>query len=417
MGIASVKHARWWERVMEMGRNENLDEISFRKAEIARQEARPLSLPPRQGPNLMVAFGLPPPVAAAAALSSTIEHSGQCTALRVLMTPGATHEGVQDMFKDTTAGGDAAEYLREGTFAGLLEPAPSCEGGGYAPPGEWVRPKHARDPWRGRTRVLGHAGAHVLAPPSTTPSRSRSHSNLHSHLHALSIPPRAPGSPPLTLTPTPLSTPAAFLTAIPPPPIGYTSHPLLPTVSYRLVSGLPDPPSPRGAPPGDEAPLAEHWRRVVLDVASPPAGGDLASEDNADAVGELQHRGGARGFQMERGHLKLDCRPLTDYAPSPCALLARNSRSYQCTATPRPPPSPSFTRPITHPPSVISCVVGQTPAHHSLDQRRHGRRRVQRRRRPARHGTRRERATGDSRQALAVRDTGGGRVKRAWGGE
>jgi len=158
-----------------------------------------------QGPNLMVAFGLPPPVAAAAALSSTIEHSGQCTALRVLLAPGATEEAVQGMFGSTVHGQDAPEYLRAGTFAGLLEPPPTTG-----------------------------TGADTLP--------------------------------------------------------GYTSHPLLPKVSYRLVRGLPDPPTPAGAPAEGE-PLREHWRQVVLDVASPPAGGDLGSDANADAVGERLPRG------------------------------------------------------------------------------------------------------------------------------
>lgn len=94
-----------------------------------------LAPPNWQGPNLMVAFGLPPPVAAAAALSSTIEHSGQCTALRVLLAPGATEEAVQGMFSSTVHGQDAPEYLRAGTFAGLLEPPPTTGTGGDTPPG------------------------------------------------------------------------------------------------------------------------------------------------------------------------------------------------------------------------------------------------------------------------------------------
>ncbi len=37
----------------------------------------------------MVALGMPPAVQRAASLSATIEHAGQCTALRVLLAPEA----------------------------------------------------------------------------------------------------------------------------------------------------------------------------------------------------------------------------------------------------------------------------------------------------------------------------------------
>lgn len=80
-----------------------------------------------QGPNLMVALGLPPSVAQAAALSATIEHSGQCTALRVLVAPpaDASAAAVESMFEPTPSGGTAAEYLTAGTFAGMLHPPPA----------------------------------------------------------------------------------------------------------------------------------------------------------------------------------------------------------------------------------------------------------------------------------------------------
>lgn len=87
-----------------------------------------------QGPNLMVAMGLPKSVAAAAAMSATIENSGQCTALRVLVAPeaDATSEVVEGMFAATSTGGDAAEYLAAGQFAGLLDPPPTDVAGGAA---------------------------------------------------------------------------------------------------------------------------------------------------------------------------------------------------------------------------------------------------------------------------------------------
>ena len=83
---------------------------------------------------LMVAMGLPKSVAAAAAMSATIENSGQCTALRVLVAPeaDATSEVVEGMFAATSTGGDAAEYLAAGQFAGLLDPPPTDVAGGAA---------------------------------------------------------------------------------------------------------------------------------------------------------------------------------------------------------------------------------------------------------------------------------------------
>ena len=80
-----------------------------------------------QGPNMMVALGLTPSIATAAALSATIEHSGQCTALRVLVAPAGdvSPAALESMFDPTPSGGRAQEYLAMGTFAGVLDPAPS----------------------------------------------------------------------------------------------------------------------------------------------------------------------------------------------------------------------------------------------------------------------------------------------------
>ena len=105
-----------------------------------------------QGPNLMVALGLPPSVARAAALSATIEHSGQCTALRVLVAPAAdaSAEALEAMFEPTPSGGTAAEYLAAGTFAGVLHPPPASSplaataGTPYEPPPGYTA--HASQP-------------------------------------------------------------------------------------------------------------------------------------------------------------------------------------------------------------------------------------------------------------------------------
>ena len=91
---------------------------------------------------MMVAMGLPASISDAAALSATIEHSGQCTALRVLVAPrgDASREAIEDMFEGTPVGGSASSYLKAGVFAGMLHPPPSAvplvaqDGGQYSPP-------------------------------------------------------------------------------------------------------------------------------------------------------------------------------------------------------------------------------------------------------------------------------------------
>jgi hypothetical protein len=139
-----------------------------------------------QGPNLMVALGLPNSVAAAAAMSATIENSGQCTALRVLVAPGAeaTPATVEAMFDTTSGGGDAPGYLAAGEFAGLLEPPPmSMEGGApITPAGYTAHPSTARVSYRVRPDLPAPPGAEesafeehwrqvvldVVAPPALT---------------------------------------------------------------------------------------------------------------------------------------------------------------------------------------------------------------------------------------------------------
>ena len=139
-----------------------------------------------QGPNLMVALGLPPPIATAAALSATIENSGQCTAMRVLVAPAAdvTEAAVERMFDDTPTGGDAASYLADGVFAGLLETPPGGAADGAAVPDGYTGHPRCRVAYRLRTGLPDPPGAaagepvldehwrkvvvDVVAPPTST---------------------------------------------------------------------------------------------------------------------------------------------------------------------------------------------------------------------------------------------------------
>jgi len=76
------------------------------------------------GPNTLVATEYTPDIAAAVALSATIESSGQCTALRHAVLPGVTDENLEDMFDGveslTTDGMPAA--LEAGKFSGIILP-------------------------------------------------------------------------------------------------------------------------------------------------------------------------------------------------------------------------------------------------------------------------------------------------------
>lgn len=111
-----------------------------------------------QGPNLMVALGLPPSVSQAASLSATIEHSGQCTALRVLVAPAAdaTPQTLEGMFEPTPTGSTASEYLASGNFAGLLHPPPASAPLAAAAAAAYTAPEgytaHATQPVAYKTR-------------------------------------------------------------------------------------------------------------------------------------------------------------------------------------------------------------------------------------------------------------------------
>ena len=131
------------------------------------------------GPNTMVAPKLDRDIEAATRMSSTIENSGQCTAMRHLVTEsGFQADDLQRIFGSVEATDSSAESLRKGAFDGLFR--------------QWAAGFQAKD------------GYEVL--------------------------PSAAGAQPL---------------------------------AYRISKGL----TPNG--------VEEHWRRVYLDVSTPPPGGSV----------------------------------------------------------------------------------------------------------------------------------------------
>jgi len=79
------------------------------------------------GPNLMLNLCASASLSEAARLSATIEHAGQCTALRVLVAPAAaaTEEAMETAFARTRVVESAADALAAGEFAALVAPATS----------------------------------------------------------------------------------------------------------------------------------------------------------------------------------------------------------------------------------------------------------------------------------------------------
>lgn len=123
----------------------------------------------------MVAPKLDSEIEAAARMSSTIENSGQCTAMRHLVTESIQPEDLKRIFGQVAVTDSSAESLRKGAFDALFR--------------QWAAGFQAKD------------GYEVL--------------------------PSAPGAQPL---------------------------------AYRIAKGL----TPNG--------VEEHWRRVYLDVSTPPSG-------------------------------------------------------------------------------------------------------------------------------------------------
>lgn len=146
-----------------------------REVAAAIKELMPYTFASTGGPNTMVAPKLDSEIEAAARMSSTIENSGQCTAMRHLVTESIQAEDLKRIFGQVAVTDSSAESLRKGAFDALFR--------------QWAAGFQAKD------------GYEVL--------------------------PSAPGAQPL---------------------------------AYRIAKGL----TPNG--------VEEHWRRVYLDVSTPPRG-------------------------------------------------------------------------------------------------------------------------------------------------
>ena len=91
-------------------------------AEALRQQMGPV-MASTGGPNTLVTTELTPEVAEAIRMSACIENSGQCTALRHAVVPGATAEQVSDLFRDTKTVPEASDALSAGEFSAVLNAA------------------------------------------------------------------------------------------------------------------------------------------------------------------------------------------------------------------------------------------------------------------------------------------------------
>ena len=73
------------------------------------------------GPNTLVAPAMTEEISDAIKLSAMIENSGQCTALRHAVVPGATMEDLDAMFTDAPIISTPQDALRNGAFAGVFD--------------------------------------------------------------------------------------------------------------------------------------------------------------------------------------------------------------------------------------------------------------------------------------------------------
>lgn len=153
-----------------------------RQVAAAIKELMPHTFSSTGGPNTMVAPELDAATEAAAKMSTLIENSGQCTAMRHLVTNACAPKDLKRMFEGVQAVDSSADSLRQGAFDGLFS--------------KWAASFQAA------------SGYEVLPPP-----------------------PSAPGAQ---------------------------------SIAFRISEGQLAPQS-----------LEEHWRRVYLDVSTPPKGSSV----------------------------------------------------------------------------------------------------------------------------------------------
>ncbi|CAE7244871.1 cscB [Symbiodinium natans] len=91
-----------------------------REVAAAIKELMPYTFASTGGPNTMVAPTLDADTEAAIRMSSTIENSGQCTAMRHLVTESCSKEDLQRIFNPVQGTESAADSLRRGAFDGLF---------------------------------------------------------------------------------------------------------------------------------------------------------------------------------------------------------------------------------------------------------------------------------------------------------
>ena len=124
-----------------------------REVACAMRELCPHLIASTGGPNTLVNDGWNAKYAEAARLSSTIENSGQCTAMRHLVASGVTAADVEALFDDTPTVTSSLEAIENGAFAGVFKDHPTES---TAPPAGYTT--HPTLPvayvWRRRAAML-----------------------------------------------------------------------------------------------------------------------------------------------------------------------------------------------------------------------------------------------------------------------
>eukprot|EP00958_Prasinococcus_capsulatus_P006029 scaffold577_cov405-Prasinococcus_capsulatus_cf.AAC.6 len=90
--------------------------------DIARKikDVSPKLLASTGGPNTMIATRLTPDVMSAIRISSCIEHAGQCTALRLLVTPECSEKRISEIYEPLGSIESPLQSLQEATCSSLL---------------------------------------------------------------------------------------------------------------------------------------------------------------------------------------------------------------------------------------------------------------------------------------------------------